>query len=618
MSLATWLASDRPRTLLAALNFARESGGAPAEGTLYFSKKGGQQPIVTEAGDTPGDVAYRDAIRVAPTLVRAAPTDTLGGSTRVEIGELVLDNPDGALDFMLRLAVYGRAAELDLGDHEWARADYERVATPIIEGVEAKGDDAIVVILRDQRRLLNKDIAGEAVNDERRKPIVLCAAGGIACSIEPVEKSAANLQYWCVENFAGALLSQVYDNGVPLRVATALHVTDNTTLTANTGTDVLNLAAHGLAVNDVLVFQNVTNGVSFFTGLSLNTQYWVIASGLGAADFKLSLTKGGAAEDVSGSAFVGVVTINRHRAYDNLSNDGSIELSGSPAGRVTVDLQAKSPSQSSINDGLGSALKAILIDYGGIDGADIDSASFTAIDGVAIAGEQAAARVVLDRENLLTVLDDLARVLQVFYGPDHEGVFRAGRFDLSALSGASSTRSLDYEGCLSEPLVRNANVITGTVAIRSRKNCRPLTYGELAASVSVADKRILSGEYREMAESTAPSGTTYAGNWQAYYRTPVRAEISGAFAASGADVINLADDILDDLKPHVKLIDVETDLTAYDWNLGDVVTFTYPRYGFDAGHKCAVARIAADFDQERVGLTLITRVEPDTTTASFP
>jgi hypothetical protein len=616
MAFSDWLATDRPRTVLAFLKFAYESGGAPAEGTVYLCRNGHprRQPFITGASDTPANTPFRDAIRGAPTIVRTAPIDALGGSTQIEISELVLDNPDGCLDFLLDLVMDGREAQIYLGDHAWPIADFELVTSAVIDGVSASGDDQITVTLRDKRRLLNKDIAGSVVNDERRKPIVLTATA-TALSIEPVEKSAANLQYWCIENFANASLSQVYDNGVPLRNSTTpLFVANNASMTANAGTDTITRAAHGLAVNDVVVF----DGFAIFAGLTMLVQYWVISAGLTANDFRVSLTKGGAAVDITGTVFAGNVGVYRHRAYSNISADGSIELSSTPAGRLTVDISGISPSYSLGFAGVGECIRAALIDYGGLDSSEVDAASFRAISGTLIGNFDVAARAVLGRENLIGVLDDLARTVQMFYGPDHEGVFRAGRFDLSALSAATATRTLSSADLALAPSVRNVPKITGTVAVQSRRNYRPLSYGELAASVAVDDKRALAAQYREMGENTAPAGTGYSTNWQSYHLTAVRVEASGAFAETASDISDIADEILGDLKPHVKVIDLATDLTAYDWNLGDVVTFTYPRYGFDAGHKCRVARIATNLDEERVELTLITHMAPDTTTASYP
>jgi hypothetical protein len=71
-------------------------------------------------------------------------------------------------------------------------------------------------------------------------------------------------------------------------------------------------SAHGFAAGDVVKFTTSAPGVSLPTGLSKNSHYHVLAAGLGANDFRVSLGPGGAAVDTSGGSFtdakVGKVT----------------------------------------------------------------------------------------------------------------------------------------------------------------------------------------------------------------------------------------------------------------------------------------------------------------------
>lgn len=74
--------------------------------------------------------------------------------------------------------------------------------------------------------------------------------------------------------------------------------------TGANATDLFTKTAHGLVVDQKVQFSALTGG----TGLSTLTDYWVIASGLTANDFKLSATKGGASvnftTDVTASTLV--------------------------------------------------------------------------------------------------------------------------------------------------------------------------------------------------------------------------------------------------------------------------------------------------------------------------
>lgn len=603
-----WLAKDAPRVVLAELKYAYESGGAPAEGTIYLANR----PFVTRPEDTPASQPYRDVIRGVPKFSRSVPTDPLGGITAVAVGELDLDNADGSVDFLLDLIIDGRECRLYLGSPEWPRSDFRLVLVTLAEVASAADDATLRVLLRDQRLLLDKAIAGAIVNDERRKPIVLTYGGGAGYSIEPVEKSAATLEYYVLDNYAGGTVQDVKDNGLSLSSG-LLWTGDNTAITANAGTDTITRVAHGLAVNDVIDF--TTTG-SIFAGLTGSTQYWVISAGLTADDFRLSTSKGGSAVDITGTSFSGLLGCTRKRYFNKAATDGTIQLSSTPAGRLTADVVGYSISQDLGTGAVGELLRAMLIDYGGMLAADVDTTSFRAADSTMTGNWLLTGRAVLQRENLLEVLDDIARVAQICYGPDHAGTFRAFRLDLSSLSGQTATREVTALDVMEAPGLENERIVTGTVALLSRKNERALSYGEFAGAVTVADRRELAGQFRMASENTAPTGSGYSTNWQGFHRTASRREVGGAIAASGASLTALADEILGDLKPHRKTVSLEIDLRAYEWRLGDVVRLTYPRYGLSAGVNFRLVGIETDLISERCSLRLLTRIAPDTSTAS--
>jgi len=73
-------------------------------------------------------------------------------------------------------------------------------------------------------------------------------------------------------------------------------------LTSNsiaTGTPTFNLSCHGFSAGDKVVF---TGGTTVPCGLTLNTIYYVIATGLTTDAFQVSATSGGASIAVSGDA----------------------------------------------------------------------------------------------------------------------------------------------------------------------------------------------------------------------------------------------------------------------------------------------------------------------------
>jgi hypothetical protein len=84
------------------------------------------------------------------------------------------------------------------------------------------------------------------------------------------------------------------------RIAAYGAVRTEKTVAIDVTTDVFSCVAHGLAAGDQVVF-SATQG-SLPTGLTGNTVYFVIASGLTADAFKVSASVGGSSIDMSGSA----------------------------------------------------------------------------------------------------------------------------------------------------------------------------------------------------------------------------------------------------------------------------------------------------------------------------
>lgn len=603
---------DAAREVLYEQEFAYESGGAPATGTMRFSRLGYR----TKATDTPANVNYRPALKVCPTVKRAVDPDPLGGFIAVSVGGVEILNSDGYFDDLLNRIIDGREGRLYIGSPTWARADFRLVQKVLAEVAAAPpGARTMKITVRDKALLLDTDIAGDAVNDERRKPLVFTYGGGSGgFSVEPVVKDAANLEYYVLQNYTSATLNGLYDDGTSLDSGVAF-TGDNTAVTANSGTETITFAGHGLEIDDVVRF---TLTGSIFAGLSAFTQYWVISAGFTANDFRLSLTKGGSAVDITGTTFSGVIACRRRRYYDSVGVDGTIKLSSKPAGRLIADVAGYSATQNLGSGAVGELLRAMIVDYGGVPGGSVDTTSFQNVDSALSSNILHAGRVVLERENLRQVLRDIAIVAQVCIGEDSEGTFRAFRINLSALSGATPDHELLERDLTELPAASNVREIVGTVAVRSQKNSTPLNFGEIDSLVSVADARAFSAQFRALGESTAPTGTTYSGNWQSYHLTAVRKEVDGAFSGTAGQVVENADEVLGDMKPHVRAFEVETDLRAYSWRLGSVVSLTHRRYGCASGKNFCLIGREVDLNRFRCRLTLLARFAPNTTSSTFP
>ncbi len=88
----------------------------------------------------------------------------------------------------------------------------------------------------------------------------------------------------------------------------ALRVTANNSFTAESDTDLFTDTAHGLTAGERIYFTVLSGG----TGLALNTDYYILSSGMTVDAFKVSLTAGGAVvnftTDVTSGTWAKVIT----------------------------------------------------------------------------------------------------------------------------------------------------------------------------------------------------------------------------------------------------------------------------------------------------------------------
>jgi len=108
--------------------------------------------------------------------------------------------------------------------------------------------------------------------------------------------------------------------------------------TAAASTDLVTKASHGLVAGDRIYFTTLTGG----TGLSLNTSYYVLSSGLTSGAFKVSTSNGGSVRDITGD--YSAVSFAKYRTYGgNFLNRGTYSSPlnmlfavGAQGGTITV------------------------------------------------------------------------------------------------------------------------------------------------------------------------------------------------------------------------------------------------------------------------------------------
>lgn len=618
-----WLRDGRrQRVVLAELAYAYESGGVMTEGKVYLANA----PYVTKPTDTVPNRRYRAAILRTASMSSGIDLATLSGQTELSVGSFELDNGDGKLDFLVDLVADGRSLACFVGDAGWPRGWFRQVALQSVVRIRPAGETRIVVEVADGRLLLDAAIQGPVISggpeDGKPSPIVY----GLAFNTAPRYVDATNNKCLALDNYKStSYVADVRDAGVSLGERSVsdnpvLFSGDNTALTANAGTDTLNYTGHGLANNDVVL---VSTTGTVFGGLTANTRYWV--KGVAGADFQLANSRGGAAVDITGTAFSGVMSFQRFRYMDTLAANGQIQLSAPSEGQVTADVaEVNTLSREPF-----AMMKLLIEDWAADQASRIDADSVTAADIALRARLDAkyifASLVVQERANLLVVLRDLLAPIGGWYGSDHDGAIRCGMMDLTGLASQAVEHEIAEGDVLGELGVDVLPIAFGGAAVGIDRNWTVQTDG-LLASLTETEKALYARAYRYESVSGNghdAAGATYLPTWWAHHKTAITQRFESLLSRQTSLPVSVAGsevarELVADQQPWRRAVRVTLGLEAYSWRLGAVVRLTYPRFGFDGGVNCRLAEREIDLDAGEITLTLVTQVTPDTTTTDYP
>lgn len=621
---AHWLLNPgRGFTVLAELAFAYQvaAAGSPTAysvgtGTIYLADRA----YVAEAEGSPLSTAipYRDVIMNAPEFDRALALDQLGGRGVLSVGALTLNNADGGLDFLLDVIVDGREIAFYIGDESWARSDFRMVNSASVLSVRADNDARITINLRDKNVLLDATVVGTAIttgpNAGKPKPINIGKVFNF--DIGPYLFDSANLKYYYNDSayFNNTNINDVRDNGVTL-VGGGFSGT-NATITANAGTDTITSAAHGLSQSDVVTLA----GTAPFAGLTAGVQYWVIAAGLTANDFRLSLTKAGSAVDITGTVFAGTMVVLQRRFYQDVAA-GEITLSSTPAGRVTLDMtgvgsggdaaQAQTPH---------AAMRLLLDNFTELTSADRNASAFATLVTAEGTGPYYWGRSIVDRVNLLDILDEIAVLTNSWYGWQADGLLSVGKLDLTNLDSQSAIETVVEDDIEGDPSCENLPLKFGKLLLDANRNVVVQADG-LSSSVSAANKSLYGQQHQLRAVTTDPAGDGYVGNWWLYHKSAIdSAPLATSLAQYSTTPADYAQTICDArtelFKPWTRVFRCAVGLDKYELNPGDCISVTYPRYGLDSGKKFRVMGVKTRISDRAIDLVLVRQNTPDYTTTS--
>lgn len=230
-----WLSRpDLPRCLLVEATFMPVTGGSAQ--VRYLSNRG----YTTRPNETPANVWYDDRIVSYPAFY-AELSSALYGRSTFGVGNLVLDNSDGALDGWLEDGWDGQPVSLWLGSPDWKRADFRKILSGVVADVIVTERNRLALQLRDKTAALNVPVqtalvGGSTANANQVKPLCF----GQCFNVEPVLVDSSAHRYQVHDGQINAI-SQVRDNGVSVAFTASL----------TTGTFTLNAAPSGRITADV-------------------------------------------------------------------------------------------------------------------------------------------------------------------------------------------------------------------------------------------------------------------------------------------------------------------------------------------------------------------------------
>lgn len=578
-----WLADDtQSRCVLAHLTMA--SGTTGAETIKRISNRA----YSSKSDDTPANTPYIDIISRSPRFTAQA-GEQLFGRTTVGVGSLFLDNSEGDYDAWALANVDGREALFLLGDESWSELNFRPIQRAVIEQIIPDGNDQLRVDFTSAHRFANSKLL--ATPDAPK-------AYGNPFWIEPVCVDDATLKYLATAGTCTAVGS-IYDGGRLLFTTGTISSVASSEITTST--------AHGLATNWETVFATTAGNIV------ANTPYYVV--NVSASNkFKISDTIGGSVKPLTGA---------ENGTY--YANGRSVELSGgAPTGyfytnsKPTYEFRLYNvggnggtsygnPAHASVGSNVHRAywvLKSVLEEAGCVGYVDDAAWNNYSADGdlsfscgVFVSGS----------ENAMDMCDELAETGLWLYNSSRDGLVYFADILVQDSGSGFAIGQDDIIGGLD--IVRI--VLPASVRNWSDKNWHqsyitdPLATGtdyvwRMRPPVIVRDRAASYATYYDKTTTDAGDDIQYhAGRKPAELRTLGHRQLGAlAYWYAGDQYAQLR-------SVKYAVIKVKTLLPALELNVGDLVTVTYPRYGFDSGKVTQVLGYEDDLSAGTVTLTLL-------------
>ncbi len=276
-------------------------------------------------------------------------------------------------------------------------------------------------------------------------------------------------------------------------------------------------------------------------------------------------------------------------AYSADLASGTFTLSTSPAGRITADLKGAKPAGAYLVT-CADIVQHLAINRGGLTAADLDTASFSALN--ASAG-QTLGLYIRDRRNLIDVVDDLVTAVGAFWTFTRAGLLRLGRLEAPSGTPALTLIADDIEA--GSIALAHRDLPLESVRLGYARNWAPQDPGALAGAVTEANRALYA----------APTSVAKATNSvAAKHLLAPNPDVVDTLLVSSSDALAEATRraaLRNVVRSRVRLTTFDQALAL---NLGDVVELTHPRFGYGGGELAIVTAIRDRISAGRVELEL--------------
>ena len=158
--------SDTTTLILVELDYVGADG---QQGIARFSSAA----FTTGRADTPPDTSFLPLLDDAPELSLSAFTDgSTGGTPRRKVGKISLSNADGRLDWLLAVAVDGRALRVRIGPQGGRYPqDFAVWMNTVAEGIECSRNDRLDIVISDGMAAFDKEVTNTLYKGDNVAPL---------------------------------------------------------------------------------------------------------------------------------------------------------------------------------------------------------------------------------------------------------------------------------------------------------------------------------------------------------------------------------------------------------------------------------------------------------------